>query len=105
MNESGEVKITDFGLSNVKNREITDIGKNTSFDTICGTILYLSPERLKEKSYGYDCDLWSTGLVLVELFTGRHPQETFKSSYDAFCDFNEFINHVLESLKLLSASS
>jgi serine/threonine protein kinase len=33
----------------------------------------MSPERIKGESYYCDVDLWSLGLLLVELATGRFP--------------------------------
>ena len=38
-----------------------------------GTVLYMSPERLKGESYFSDTDIWSLGLVLVECALGRFP--------------------------------
>lgn len=45
MSKYGEVKISDFGLSNGKNLNIGNSGiYDTTYDTICGTRIYLSPE-------------------------------------------------------------
>jgi mitogen-activated protein kinase kinase 1 len=33
----------------------------------------MSPERIAGKNYSYSSDIWSLGLVIFELATGRHP--------------------------------
>ena len=38
-----------------------------------GTITYMSPERISGDKYGYDSDVWSLGLTLVECALGRFP--------------------------------
>jgi len=70
-----------------------------------GSTLYLSPERLKEQSYKYDCDLWSCGVVLTELFTGKQPSTIFPYKWNAYCDFNKFVACHVEELRRHSASN
>lgn len=67
MNSLGEVKLTDFGVS--KELEKTaDICK-----TFIGTLIYMSPERLQGLTYSYTSDIWSLGLIIIELCTGKYP--------------------------------
>lgn len=67
INSSGEVKITDFGVSAELQTSIAMCG------TFVGTFKYMSPERICNQPYGYQSDIWSFGLVLVECITGRYP--------------------------------
>eukprot|EP00216_Chloropicon_sp_CCMP2111_P005119 CAMPEP_0198247322 /NCGR_PEP_ID=MMETSP1446-20131203/46420_1 /TAXON_ID=1461542 ORGANISM="Unidentified sp, Strain CCMP2111" /NCGR_SAMPLE_ID=MMETSP1446 /ASSEMBLY_ACC=CAM_ASM_001112 /LENGTH=484 /DNA_ID=CAMNT_0043931647 /DNA_START=86 /DNA_END=1540 /DNA_ORIENTATION=+ len=67
VNRLGEVKITDFGVSGQLQNSVS---KCVSW---VGTITYMSPERISGGKYGYDSDIWSFGLTLVELALGRFP--------------------------------
>ena len=72
LDTSGSVKLSDLGLSGLARYARTDQMDITSGlnHTICGTSLYLSPERLRDKSYGSPSDIWAFGLVLLECATG-----------------------------------
>jgi 5'-AMP-activated protein kinase, catalytic alpha subunit len=69
LSDAGEVKIADFGLSNMWD------GKEI-FQTVCGTLGYASPQVLK--GYGYDgapADIWSCGILLYTMLVGYMPYE------------------------------
>jgi serine/threonine protein kinase len=72
----GHIKLTDFGLSKIL--------KSTDEKTfsIVGTIQYLAPEILFNKDEGYDknCDWFSFGVVMFELYCGYHPYN-FKNCF------------------------
>ncbi len=63
LDEHGEVRITDFGIaalaSELDRREIS------------GTPAYMSPEQLEGQELSVKSDIYSLGLVLYELFTGK----------------------------------
>lgn len=63
-----QVKIVDFGLSKSKSSWRTRWMKESG-----GTRLYMSPEQIKKKSLDARSDIFSFGLTMYELFTGRHP--------------------------------
>ncbi|KAG9157440.1 hypothetical protein Leryth_010281 [Lithospermum erythrorhizon] len=67
INHTGEVKITDFGVSAVL------AGTSGLANTFVGTYNYMSPERISGNSYGYRSDIWSLGLVMLECATGQFP--------------------------------
>ena len=65
----GEVKLTNFTVaaSTLAGREVT------SRPLVKGDITYASPEALRRTAVDARSDLFSLGLVLLELLTGRHP--------------------------------
>lgn len=64
----GRVRIVDFGLAAVKGGEhITRTGSTL------GTVGYMSPEQVLGKEIDHRSDLFSLGIVVYELLTGRNP--------------------------------
>ncbi len=68
--DTGQVKVMDFGIA----RAVAD-GSATVAETtaIIGTASYFSPEQAKGEPVDARADLYSTGVVLYELLTGRTP--------------------------------
>lgn len=64
MTHKGEFKLCDFGVS----RELTN--SLAMADTFVGTSTYMSPERIQGLTYGIKSDVWSMGLMLIELASG-----------------------------------
>ena len=62
---SGEVKITDFGISRAS------FQATTNSDVIRGKYAYMSPEQVDGKDLDGRSDVFSLGIVLYELLTGR----------------------------------
>jgi serine/threonine-protein kinase len=79
----GSIKVLDFGLAKVFLPESSAGGEPsmsptlTSGGTMAGVILgtasYMSPEQAKGKEVDRRADIWSFGVVLFELLTGRSP--------------------------------
>ncbi len=65
--DSGKVKITDFGIA-----RITDSSK-TKTGMILGTPSYMSPEQLSGKKVDGRSDLFSLGVMLYQMLSGRLP--------------------------------
>jgi protein kinase-like protein len=63
------LKVMDFGLA----RRMTDVSNLTQSGEIVGTIAYLPPERFLGKSGDNTSDLYSVGVLLYELLSGRLP--------------------------------
>jgi eukaryotic-like serine/threonine-protein kinase len=66
--EDGTVKLTDFGIA--KDMDVTAL---TGANCTVGTAAYMSPEQCKGESITAKSDLYSLGVVLFELLTGRKP--------------------------------
>ncbi|KAL5997844.1 CBL-interacting serine/threonine-protein kinase 12 [Asimina triloba] len=70
LDENGDLKVSDFGLSAVSDQ----IRQDGLFHTFCGTPAYVAPEVLTRK--GYDAakvDIWSCGVILFVLMAGYLP--------------------------------
>ena len=63
-----DIKIVDFGLSKSTSSWRLRLIKETG-----GTRLYMSPEQLRKKNLDGRSDIFSFGITMFELFTGRHP--------------------------------
>jgi serine/threonine-protein kinase len=61
------VKVTDFGIARAGASDITEVG------AIMGTAQYLSPEQAQGRPVTEASDLYSIGVVLYEMLTGRAP--------------------------------
>src|SRR5919112_4464052 len=61
------LKVTDFGIARAGASEMTETG------SIMGTAQYLSPEQAQGQRVDARSDLYSIGIILFELLTGRVP--------------------------------
>jgi hypothetical protein len=64
----GQPRLMDFGLT-------ASVGKIAQSEVAFGTPMYMAPEQLAGKEVSPRSDLYALGLILYELFTGRHPFE------------------------------
>ena len=73
----GQVKVLDFGLARVVdgplNSEAETRNQLTSPGTIMGTMPYMSPEQLRAEVLDGRSDIFSFGVVLYEMLSGRQP--------------------------------
>jgi serine/threonine protein kinase len=61
-----DVKITDFGAALIASGETTQVAG-------VGSPAYMSPEQLKDLPLDHRTDIWSVGVVMYHLLTGRLP--------------------------------
>lgn len=82
LEENLSAKISDFGVS--KMLEFT----NENILNFAGTYLYMSPERLLNKNFTANADIWSLGVILYEMLILEYPFAHKKS----YIDLMQFLN-------------
>lgn len=95
---SGQAKILDFGLARFQELGSTDSTEAgltardmlTSPGTTLGTIAYMSPEQARGEELDSRSDVFSLGVVLYEMATGKHP---FGGTTSAVV-FDKLLNYV-----------
>jgi serine/threonine-protein kinase len=70
LSDSGVVKIVDFGVAAVT----SDMGTRlTRVGTLLGTPTYMAPEQVRSRAIDARTDIYSLGVIMYEVFTGRPP--------------------------------
>jgi serine/threonine protein kinase len=70
LQSSGQIKITDFGIAHI---EDTSASVQTQSGEILGTPAYMAPEQVMGQPIDGRSDLFSLGIILYELSTGKRP--------------------------------
>ena len=73
LDENNNVKLADFGLSMYVEGVVYDAGSAP------GSPLYMAPEVLEKKDFDVKCEVYTYGLMLYEIFTGRQAFEGIKT--------------------------
>jgi serine/threonine protein kinase len=71
--EENQIKITDFGAALTSGGQITQVSG-------IGSPAYMSPQQVKELTLTHQTDIYSLGVVLFQLLTGRLPFQA-KNNY------------------------
>jgi serine/threonine protein kinase/tetratricopeptide (TPR) repeat protein len=80
--KEGRVKVMDFGLAKLtrgqtlldaKDESVTNTAQLTEDGRIFGTVAYMSPEQAEGREVDHRSDVFSLGILLFEMATGRRP--------------------------------
>jgi len=91
------LKIADFGLAHII-RENNKLGRSTDCGVeaigdhgSAGTPCYMAPEVIAEKSYGVKADVFSFGIVLLEILTLEYPYDCLSIAQGSYTTFDNAI--------------
>ena len=70
VHDDGHIKVADFGIA-----RIADSATLTRGDNVMGSVHYFSPEQARGEGATAASDIYSTGVVLYEMLTGRVPYD------------------------------
>jgi len=91
LDEAGNAYLSDFGIAKELSRETAA----TKAGAIVGSPDYIAPEQIRGQAVTPQTDIYSLGLVLFELLTGRHPFPETSSA-------EMLVKHLQEPLPLLA---
>lgn len=94
IDENKNVKITDFGIAIAVSQDSL-----TQTNTLMGSVHYLSPEQARGSIATKQSDIYSLGIILFELLTGKVPFEGETAVSIALKHFREEIPSVREQNK------
>jgi len=84
LTQHGVAKIVDFGLA-----RLASSGTSTQSMSTAGTVGYMSPEQTVGKLVDQRTDIWSLGIVLTEMVTGKNPFSRDTPAGTIFAILNE----------------
>lgn len=105
IDKHGNAKITDFGIA-IANQQ----SSFTRTNTVIGSVQYLSPEQVRGHVATQQSDIYSLGIILFEMLTGKVPFEGetavsiaikhYQDQLPLVTDFNHQIPQALENVVL-----
>jgi len=99
LTQDGQVKITDFGIATSLT---SDEPKNRQ---VLGSVYYISPEQARGDKMDFRTDIYSLGIVLYEMLTGKLPHTGNKTVSVALKHINEKMIPPIEINKHISKAA
>ena len=94
IDKQGFVMVADFGIAQILDKKSAD---RTMTGMVMGTLAYMSPEqKISSGKIDLTTDIYSVGVVLYEIMTGKKPMGRFKSP----SEINPKIPHRLDGIVL-----
>jgi serine/threonine-protein kinase len=93
-----KIKVMDFGLAKFTGGPVIKQGQaavESGSDYMLGTPAYVSPEQARGEETNYRTDLYSVGVILYELLTGRLP-------FDGMSTMDTLLAHAIEQPPVMS---
>ena len=75
INYKGEVKISDFGISKMLH------SRKSKTNTVLGSLCWMAPEIYNQENYDTSVDIWSFGILCIELARGQPPYMNEESKF------------------------
>lgn len=88
---NGVIKVTDFGIAKAVGSKTITVANNTM-----GSVHYFSPEQAKGGYVSFKSDIYSLGLVMFEMATGKLPFDGDTPVSIAIKQINEFLPDMKE---------
>ncbi|KAB2629928.1 leucine-rich repeat receptor-like protein kinase [Pyrus ussuriensis x Pyrus communis] len=93
LDDKFESRVGDFGLA-----KVMDMPQSTTLSVVAGSYGYITPEYVYTLKVTEKCDIYSFGVVLLELLTGRTPVQSIEEGGDLVTWVrNYFLLHLLSS--------
>ena len=102
LDSDNEPRITDFGLARLMDN--TDTHLSTFFNGDYGNAGYVAPEYVRRLTFSTKNDIYSFGVVLLELLTGQMPVKVVPANSSSFeGNLVEWVNSLAESGNVIDA--
>lgn len=87
LDDNMNVKLCDFSLAKFFDDKMEEVGVTHTPEV--GTDTYRAPEQIWENWYSFAADVWSIGVVMIEMFNGLLKEEKDKSAYRHIMDIRQ----------------
>ena len=78
--KDGKIKILDFGIAKI----MDETNSMTKTGTQMGSVLYMSPEQVRGEKVNHLSDIYSLGVTLFQMATGKAPYDPTSNEYQIF---------------------